>query len=367
MNNLISPKSRCFFSKSRLTITISALMMSALSYADSGKLVETANVKAWHNGVTHQLHCRVQTPNIFHISSHNATRIQWLLPRGTQVSKGQLIAEQDGYYLETHINQLSIDRDSALAQQDYANDEYKRLQLLNKKNLVSPSRLNDMARLAKQAKLSKKLLETQLQEARFRQTKLQHFSPANGEIISNDTQPGEYLADGQNILKLQPLDNKELACELPLAKYRQSNQLQHARFTHDHDLPLTFMRKTQSLNENSQTLMVYLAPQSTSAESLLIGERLQVEVSYQSTDITRIPYDSLELSNDGYYVWKLNSNQKVQRLPVNILSTQSDYYLVKSTLQANDQVVTFGKRDLMDDQQVNLVTTGNNKQQRKTL
>jgi RND family efflux transporter MFP subunit len=367
MNNLILPKSTYSFTKGRLTMTISTLMMSALSYADSGKLVETATVKAWHNGATHQLHCRVQTPNIFHISSHNATRIQWLLPRGTQVSKGQLIAEQDGYYLETQINQLRIDRDSALAQQDYASDEYKRLQLLNKKNLVSPSRLNDMARLAKQAKLSKKLLETQLQEARFRQKKLQHFSPANGEIISNDTQPGEYLADGQNILKLQPLDNKELACELPLAKYRQNNQLQHASFTLNHDLHLTFIRKTQSLNENSQTLMVYLAPDSASAASLLIGERLQVEVSYQSTDITRIPYDSLELSSDGYYVWQLMSDKKVHRLPVNIVSTQSDYFLVKSTLQANDQVITFGKQDLADDQQVSLVTKGNHKQQGETL
>ena len=367
MIHLILPKPATRLTKSQLTMAILVLMMSSLSNAEPGKLVEAAKVKAWHHGATHKLHCRVQTPNIFHISSHNATRINWLLPRGTQVSKGQLIAQQDGYYLETKIKQLNIDIDSALAQQNYASDEYKRLQSLNKKSLVSPSQLNDMARLAKQAKLSKQLLIIQLQEARFRQQKLQHYAPAKGEIMSNDTQPGEYLADGQNILKLQPLDNKELACELPLTKYRQSNQLQQASFTLNHDIPLTFMRKTRSLNEKSQTLMIYLTPDETSADSLLIGERLQVDVNYHSTNITRIPYDALELSGDSYYVWKLARDKKVQRLPVNIISTQSDYFLVKSTLQANDQVITFGKQNLMDDQQVNLVAAGKNKKLGESL
>ena len=335
-------------------ISLSLLLLPTLVTAETIKLVEVATVENWRHGATHTIHCEVETPNTFLLSSHNSARLKWTLPEGTKVIKGQLIAEQDGYYISQRIERLKVEIESADVQQAYTAAEYQRIRSLNEQNLVSSSRLNDMQRLSIQARLSKKKLAQQLQELQYREDNLQHFSPVNGQILSLVSQPGEYLADGQTILKLQPLDNKELVCELPLKKYRQHNQLNTAKFTLNDNSGLTLDRTTLFLKEDSQTLALYLHANKMGQQALLLGERLQVVVSYQSQDISRVPHDALELADDGYYVWKLNDEQRVNRLAVAIVSTQDDYFLVKSSLQAGDDVITFGKQGLAEKQQVKL-------------
>jgi len=335
-------------------LSIFVMLLPTLVTAETSKLVEVAKVESWNNGATHTIHCEVKTPNTYLLSSHNTARLKWALPEGSQVIRGQLIAEQDGYYIAQSIKRLEIEIESADVQQKYTTSEYKRIRLLNEQNLVSPSRLNDMYRLSIQANLSKEKLEQQLQELQHREKKLQHFAPVNGQIHSMESQPGEYLADGQTILNLQPIDNKELICELPLKKYRQHNKLKTAKFTLDGDYDLTFDRRTLFLNEDSQTLAIYLHADESRQQALLLGERLQVVVSYQSQGISRVPHDALELAGDAYYVWKFNDDQSVNRLSVDIISTHNDYFLVNSPLQGGDNVVTFGKQGLAEKQQVKL-------------
>jgi len=340
-------------------ISLSALLFPTVIVAAPIKLVEVTKVESWNRGATHTIHCEVETPHTYLLSSHNSARLKWVLPEGTEVTNGQLIAEQDGYYIAQSIERLKIEIESADAQQEYTASEYKRIRSLNEQDLVSSSQLNDMHRLSIQANLSKKKLEQQLQELQHRQNNLQHFAPVNGQILSMESQPGEYLDDGQTILKLQPIDNKELICELPLKKYRQHNQLSTAKFTFNGNTDLTLDRATLSLKEDSQTLALYLHADKSTQRSLLIGERLVVQVSYQSQDIARVPHDALELTDDAYYVWKLNEEQRVNRLAVTIISTQNDYFLVKSALQGGDRVVTFGKQGLEDKQQVKFNLEGN--------
>jgi len=328
------------------------MIFPAVVSAETIKLVEVAKVEPWSQGAAHTIYCEVETPHTYLLSSHNSARLKWALPEGSQVTRGQLIAEQDGYYITQSIERLKIDIESADIQQEYTAAEYQRIQLLNEQNLVSSSRLNDMYRLSIQANLSKKKLEQQLQELQYREKNLLHIAPVNGQILRLESQPGEYLSDGQTILQLQPIENKELICELPLKKYRQHNQLNTAKFTLNGNNNLTLDRSTISLKEDSQTLALYLRADKSMKQTLLLGERLQVVVSYLTQDISRVPHDALELADDGYYVWKLNETQSVSRLAVDIVSTQNDYFLVKSPLQGGDHVVTFGKQGLAEKQQV---------------
>jgi len=353
-------------------LAISALVSSNLIAAQNAKLVEVAIVESWDNGVAHKMHCEVTSPNIQLLSSHSAARLEWALPVGSQVIKGQLIARQDEYYIQQNITRLELEIERASLEQDYATQEHQRLLSLNKQKLVSTSQLNDMARLAKQATLSKKILVQQLKKLRYQEKLLQHFAPVSGEVMSMEAQPGQYLVDGETILRLQPTNNRELVCELPLNKYRQSNQLNKAKFTlhsdsktgtnsysdSNNEVDLRLIRQTNILQKDSQTLLLYLQITSDSTPAVFLGERLQVNISFQTSAITRIPNDALELVDDGYYVWRLNGQKEVNRLAVSIVSTQNDYFLVKSDLRDGDNVVTFGKQGLAEKQLVTLTHKG---------
>jgi len=328
------------------------VFLPMLVFAETPAFVEIESTKAWRSGANHIIHCKVQSPNLYQLSSHSSAKLTWLLPEGTLVQKGQLVAEQDGYYLERNIERLKIEIATANAQQKYIEEEYQRLIALEEKQLISPSLLNDTAHQFTQTKLSLKMLVEQLKEAHYRQKNLQHFSPVNAQILIPQVLLGQQIGVGQNIVKLQPTDNKELVCELPLTKYRQNSQLKKAIFTLMDKINLSLSRHTVSLKEDSQTLKIYLSVTQENQKLILIGERLEVQVGYQTSDLVRIPHDALELAENAYYVWQLNNQNKVNRIPVSIISTQSQHFVVKSSIDAGDKVVTFGKQGLIENQDV---------------
>lgn len=319
-------------------------------------LVRVDEVKSWQGGSEQTLHCKVQTPHQYQIASHGEARLKWVLSAGTQVEKGQLIAEQDGYYLERDIARLDIELASAEVEASHAGEEYQRLQALSQQQLVSQSQLKDLARISQQAELSARMLDEQLKEARYRLAHLKHHAPAAGQIMALASQPGEHLAIGQGIAQLQPVENKELLCDLPLIHYRQSNELTDVSFHLMDGSQLRLSRRSIDLQQDTQTLRIYLQASPAEQERLLLGERLSVVLSHETPGLSRIPHDALELSEDNYYVWQLTPDNNVTQQSVRIIATHEAYLLVESSLVAGDKVVTRGKQGLSEDQGV---TPGN--------
>ena len=342
-NNIFTP---------RKILLALALLLTNIAVASEAPLVEVANVEAWATGAEHNLYCSVNTPFNYKITSQNAAQLTWLLPEGTQVKQGQIVAKQDDFYLDREIQKLMIDIESAQVLAQYSAEEYQRLNSLNKQNLVSPSQLNNAARQAKQTALAINMLKEQLKEARHRYKHLAHKAPTSGQIFTIAALPGEFLTNDQVIAELQPDNNKELVCQLPLKKYRQSKGLDESLFKLNNGQTLTLKRKNTALNEDSQTMKLYLAIPSQLSNKMLIGERISVTMSYQSAKLTRIPHDALAQVTDGHYTWRLMLDNKVQRLPITIVSTQAEHFLIQSDLQADDIVVTFGKQGLKENQQV---------------
>jgi RND family efflux transporter MFP subunit len=340
------------FKKLLAIVALFFSVLPAMAQEQGIPLVNIARVQSWQQGASHTVHCKVQTSHIYQISSHSPARLKWILPEGTLVKKGQLLAEQDGYYLQQEIARLKIDIDSAKSEQDYTSSELERLSTLQQQQLISPSQLNNMQRQSRQAKLSKDRLANLLKEATYRLQNLQHYAQGAGQVLSMQTQPGEFLLEGQNILRLQPTENKELACALPLGMYRQSKQLNNAAYSLTNEQTLTRSRLSHSLDNDSQTLQLYLKSNDKN-QTLLLGERIQVNINYQVSELTQVPHDALELAENAYFVWRLEDDNKVSRLPVTIVSTQNEHFLVRSSLLAGDTVVTIGKQGLSEQQQVN--------------
>ena len=334
----------------KVTVILSSFLASSFVYAEN-PLVSVVDVTGWEKGASHTLYCQVQTANTYQLSSHSSARLNWVLPEGSLVKKGQLIASQDEYYLKNQINRLQLDVQSASAQEEFTAMELERLSSLNKQ-LVSSSALHDIARQSKQALLNKKMLQQELEEATYRLKMLKHYAPVNGQILAMQAQLGENLDAGQNVIQIQPSDDKELACEISLGKYRQANQLIDANFLFANAIALKLDRQSISLNASSQTLKLFLQPVNRDQALMLIGERIPVSVSSKMPKLTRIPHDALEVGDDGYYTWRLTSDDKVNRIKIDIISSQENHFIVKSELIHGDKVVTFGKQGLTDSQQV---------------
>ncbi|WDE01509.1 efflux RND transporter periplasmic adaptor subunit [Thalassomonas actiniarum] len=322
-------------------------------FAQEQPLVKTAQVKLWQNGADHSLHCQVQNSHLLQFSSLSRAKLNWVLPAGTRVKKGQLIAKQDGYFLEREIQQLQIDLASAKAEYNYAEKEFQRLYALDKQ-LVSPSTLNELQRRQELAKFAKARFSEQLKEANYRYQQLEHFAPQDGQLLALQAQPGQYLNVGDNITRLQASASKELVCELPLDLFRENQSLARVEFSMTREHKLTLLRSSNSVKANSQTLQLYLKAADEVQQQLLAGERLQVNISYQDSDLSLLPLDALELTREGSFAWLLGQDNKVKKTPVEVIASQKAYFVVKSGLQSGDRVVTIGKQGLAEQQQVSI-------------
>lgn len=336
----------------KLLFSMLCVFTSITSSAQTAPLVEVAKVKAWSQGAAHNMHCIVEAPDIYQLSSHADARLIWSLPEGAQVKKGEIVARQDSYYLNREIEQLEIDIASASAESEFAAKELSRLKLLNKKQLISISRFHDVSKQAKQASLAKKLLTARLKELHYRHKNLAHFAPEDGQVVYRQANLGESLRIGERILQFLPTTRNELMCEIPLQKYRQSQQLKNVEFTHENKGNFELIRQSHALDEKSQTLKIYLNAGQKSRQGLLVGERINVTVHYHNSILTQVPIDAIELTENSAFVWQVQTDNKVMKVIVDVVETQENFFLVRSLLKDGDKVVTIGKQGLQDEQAV---------------
>ena len=77
-------------------------------------------------------------------------------------------------------------------------------------------------------------------------------------------------------------------------------------------------------------------------------------MSITNNKLTRLPVDGLNLGSAGDYVWRVNRESKVSKVPIKLHANKLGYFLVESSLSAGEQVVTLGKAGLAENQQVEI-------------
>lgn len=341
--------------------------------------VTVSKVHASEQGLSQTLYCVVSTPFIYQAASHGEAELISVLPNGTSVRKGQLIAKQDDFYMQQSLKALNIDIELAQAQQQHAINEHQRRSVLQKRNLLSHSQLDQSSLDVTSAKLRLDSLTNDKQSLKRRIERLSHRAPFDAQVLKADAMPGERLAEGQNIFQLLPLNKKQLECQAPVRMAdslnlstgtnasKQQNahgsqkplkfEIEHKGSTHPSDqappytAQLTLRQISKDLNVSTQNLTAYFNYEG----GLLIGQRVSVRVNHEQSDVTQVPYDAITLNGSSYQMWAVNEDNTVSKINPKVLSTSSDYFVVQSPLRAGDQVITRGQKNLKEQQRVAIV------------
>lgn len=345
--------------------------------------VKTAKVKAWQQGLSQSLYCVVNTPFVFQADSHSEAELMTILPVGSRVKKGQLVAEQDSFYLMQALRQLEIDRKQAQAEYDHAISEHRRLEVLDQQKLVANAQLNEATLVQTTAKLKLEALANEQLTLERRLKRLQHRAPFDAQVLAVTAEPGQQVAQGQTLFQLLPLEHKQVECKLPLNTARALNLLKASgvddsegeapgewltgaslsgvRFFLKPDSKqqsselggqLALRELSQDVDTETQNLRAYFNYRRFDGLPLLVGQRVTVEVQQQYQDISRVPYDAITLAGSSYELWQLNADNTVSKINPQIISTSKDYFVVRSPLRAGDTVVVRGQKRLQEQQQV---------------
>jgi RND family efflux transporter MFP subunit len=316
----------------------------------------TIEIASHHSSdVLHVLPCVVAAPVTHRIASHASAELLQLLPVGSSVKKGQLVAKQDDVYLNQQLELIKTDIESARVAKAFAEDEYNRASMLGKKGLASSSELNKFKLQLDSASLKMQRLQLEIKTAEIRTKRLNHFAPFDAQVTEVSSEPGAQLAEGQPILQLMSTQNKQLECKLPVLAYQNSVALKGHRFDFN-GKPLKLREVSQQLDSNAENLTLYFDHPAKDRRDILVGYRQEITMAVKADNITRVPYDAVELEGSTYRTWRVNKDGKAERLDVDVLGTVDAYYIVQSDIQPGDQLVVRGQQGLSVGQLVELIS-----------
>jgi len=335
----------------RLSIFISVLFTSftipALA-SEPSPSVKVAKIKAWGMGDIRIINCEVSVPFLTAFSSESDAKLTYIQPKGSEVKQGDLIAEQQNYYYLKQLNRLEQELAVSSAELKFNTKEFIRLSSLD--NMISATMLETFSLKREQSKGKQQQVMSEIDELQHRIDRLRFYAPKNGTVVNTYSEPGEYLTQGKKVLSFLSNNEKEINCKVPVAEFTVDKQAVFSLLNDNKD-QLDVKRINPVIDDTSQFVNVYLHSADTEILQLL-GQRLKVKMSSANTRLTRLPVDGLNLANAGDFVWVVDQKGKVAKVGVKLISNQSDYFLVESSLKAGDRVITLGKAGLTINQQV---------------
>lgn len=321
--------------------------------AASEKTVLVDLVQPHHSAVIHPLNCHITAPASYRISSYATAELQQLLPVGTTVKKGQLVARQDDAFMQRQVDMLKTDLETARVANRFAKDEFERMARLSKSGLTAATDLNNLKFQLDSSELRIQRLQQELDLLTLKKKKLSHLAPFDAQVMAVSAEPGAQLSEGQPIMQLLSVQNKQLECQLPLAMFSDSAALKKHRYLLQNQA-LRLREVSQTLDPKTESLTLYFDHPAQDRRDLLVGQTQLIEMQVQSDRITRVPNQAIELEGEEFRSWRISQDGTADKILLKILSTTDSYYVVDSALRPGEQVVIRGQHGLQNGQQVQI-------------
>lgn len=237
---------------------------------------------------------------------------------GEHFKRGDVLASVDTDELNSELNSL-------LAEKAYVNEEVKRLMELRKQNAVSASELEKYKSTSSQLKSSitrvKKLMEA---------TSI--IAPYDGIVISRALELGEYVAPGQMVMEIAPI-NKNLVVnvdvlESELGQLKYGDQVEVSGSSENGPTFGVVKKLTSTPNATTGLYRVSLAVEPFAG--MTIGSSFDVHLAEQQVFVFKVPVHLAKMDFNQTALIKIkkdNADAGLNRFE--IVDFNQDYILVK--------------------------------------
>ncbi|MCP3675374.1 MAG: efflux RND transporter periplasmic adaptor subunit [Gammaproteobacteria bacterium] len=292
--------------------------------------------------------------NDSNLSTQVSGELQWLAEVGTQVKKGDIIAKIVQTLLAIDVQVAEAQLKKIQADFNFRDQEVMRFKLLANRDNTSKARLQEESS-------KRTMLLQEIQAAKANLTMAHHYlsqteirAPFSGHIVSRLANKGEFLSEGDKLLRLVDTFNREVSVNAPmnLLHYLNKDALVEVEFAGT-KLSLPIKTIVPVGDKISRMVEVRIG---VSSEEMIIG--LPVKVSLPSAEaLTRvvIPRDSLIIRGSEVYIYRINQSMKTEKINAEIDTIAGTWVAIKSNLDIGDKIVIRGGERLMPDQDVQIL------------
>jgi len=295
--------------------------------------------------------------NATQITAGIAGRLEWVAEPGDQINAGESVARFD-------CEMLELQRERQVAQAERANINFKtlareveRLETLTATNAISImqyERTQADRDLAKGdlaiARITIRETENQLRRCNVR-------APFSGVVTEQLQRAGEDVERSTVLAAMTDTQNLEVRASVPI-RYLPRMEIGEIAEVKMSEMRLEgrIRKIVPAANSQSQTFEVRLELPQDAPSVVAAGQLVSVTLPLRAIAALTVPRDSVVLREDGAFVMRINSDQKAERVSVEVTDSDGDYLAVRGELESGDRVAVRGAESLKDGELVAVAT-----------
>lgn len=275
------------------------------------------------------------------ISAEQTGQLLWVEDVGSQVKKGQLLAQIDDRHLKLQLARQQAQVKQHQANVDYLTGQKARFLKLREKN---NSALSEYERVNKDLTIAINevaALNISVEQTLLALEKTSIKAPFSGNISERFVHVGELITIGRPLVQLIDTKNLDIkiAAPLSIAPYlKRGNKVMVKWNQHLIELPVRTW--SQAGNQSSRTFDVRLAADGI---DMLAGTAVTVSLpKQQPKQALLVPRDALMLRENETYVLTIDDEQKAHKVSVLIGQGVDSWVSVTGALSVDDSVVIRG-------------------------
>ena len=288
------------------------------------------------------------------ISAEQTGQLLWIEDVGSQVKKGQLLAQIDDRHLKLQLAGQRAQVKQHQADVDYLTGQKARFLKLREKN---NSALSEYERVNKDLTIAINevaALNISVEQTLLSLEKTVIRAPFSGNISQRFAHIGELISIGRPLVQLIDTKNLDIkiAAPISIAPFLQRGSKVMVRWNQNL-LELPVRTWSQAGDQASRTFDVRLAADGV---AMLAGTAVTVSLPKQSPkEAILVPRDALMLRENETYVLTINNDQQAQKVSVLVGQGVNRWVSVTGALSVNDSVVVRGGERLQSGEKVRFI------------
>ncbi len=339
---------------SLLSVAILFNVNANAAEAPPPKPVKVDQVTEMNLAASTDLMATIHSRSHIQITAGVSGRIEWLAEPGALVQQGDVLAKMDLLPLKLMKLEQQAQLKRAKINVRYLKNEVQRLQKLRQTNSASQFQLDQNQSQYDLAKADIEIAELKLKQIEDQIQRATVTAPFSGVITERIVRAGTDVNRSDLLLKILDTEQLEVRLYVPikyLAYVRKGNGLNIS--TNEQLINAKITSLIPSADPKSQTFEVRINIPSHLNEAWAAGQLVKVTVPIQtSSNSLTVHRDALILRQDGTYVVKIDAENKVHRLPVEVGTGTFERVSIKGELEHGDRVAVRGAERLDEGQKV---------------
>lgn len=274
---------------------------------------------------------------------------------GDKIKKGQSLAQINdrALLLELRNNKSEIIRLQAKLQ--FTNTQLERSERLAATSSTAQYRVDELAMERDMLKQEIEAAEVNRDKTLYDIERAKIEAPFDGIVVERRHQPGEHITAGEEVVRLVNLNAIEISAKAPITvnQFVQSNHRAEVK-TENKNIISTVRTIIPVGDVQSRMLEVRL--DISDRENWVVGEAVRVALTHGiSAPSLAVPRDALVLRNNSVYVYRVNAENKAERVEVITGDGSGSDIAVTGLLNEGDLIVTRGAERLKEGREVNIL------------